>query len=114
MASNIIPTNDGPIAKRTSLSSSSGSSVSQLPIAVRHEHSSEDEPGGAKQQVDSLTSAPNSSPLISRPKRIACMVCRKRKLRCGGEKPNCGTCARLGHEWFVHPFCEECFLFLLL
>ncbi|KAI9696580.1 MAG: hypothetical protein M1836_005599 [Candelina mexicana] len=35
---------------------------------------------------------------IPRPKRIACVVCRKRKLRCDGSKPSCGTCSRLGHE----------------
>lgn len=35
---------------------------------------------------------------VPRPKRIACVVCRKRKLRCDGNKPSCGTCARLGHE----------------
>lgn len=32
-----------------------------------------------------------------RVKRIACVVCRKRKLKCNGEKPSCGTCSRLGH-----------------
>jgi hypothetical protein len=26
------------------------------------------------------------------------MVCRKRKLRCDGGVPACGTCARLGHD----------------
>jgi hypothetical protein len=35
---------------------------------------------------------------IPRPKRIACIVCRKRKLRCDGKKPSCGTCSRLGHN----------------
>ncbi len=35
---------------------------------------------------------------VPRPKRIACVVCRKRKLRCDGNKPSCGTCSRLGHE----------------
>ncbi|PLB55143.1 hypothetical protein P170DRAFT_33222 [Aspergillus steynii IBT 23096] len=35
---------------------------------------------------------------VPRPKRIACVVCRRRKLRCDGRKPSCGTCARLGHE----------------
>ncbi|KAK1149391.1 hypothetical protein N8T08_006614 [Aspergillus melleus] len=35
---------------------------------------------------------------VPRPKRIACVVCRRRKLRCDGKKPSCGTCARLGHE----------------
>lgn len=35
---------------------------------------------------------------ISRPKRIACIICRKRKLKCDGSKPSCGTCSRLGHK----------------
>ncbi|KAI9656871.1 MAG: hypothetical protein M1821_003510 [Bathelium mastoideum] len=34
----------------------------------------------------------------SKQKRIACVVCRKRKLRCDGEKPSCGTCKRLAHD----------------
>ncbi|KAI9674756.1 MAG: hypothetical protein M1817_001660 [Caeruleum heppii] len=35
---------------------------------------------------------------VPRPKRIACVVCRRRKLRCDGAKPSCGTCSRLGHD----------------
>ena len=35
---------------------------------------------------------------IPRPKRIACIICRKRKLKCDGGKPSCGTCKRLGHK----------------
>lgn len=35
---------------------------------------------------------------VPRPKRIACVVCRRRKLRCDGQRPRCGTCSRLGHE----------------
>ena len=35
---------------------------------------------------------------IPRPKRIACIICRKRKLKCDGDKPSCGTCKRLGHK----------------
>jgi hypothetical protein len=31
-------------------------------------------------------------------KRIACVLCRKRKLRCDGARPTCGTCKRLAHE----------------
>ena len=34
----------------------------------------------------------------ARPKRIACIICRKRKLRCDGTKPSCGTCSKLGHK----------------
>lgn len=34
----------------------------------------------------------------SKAKRIACVLCRKRKLRCDGQKPSCGTCTRLQHD----------------
>lgn len=34
----------------------------------------------------------------SKAKRIACVLCRKRKLRCDGTKPSCGTCQRLTHD----------------
>ncbi|KAJ2905362.1 binuclear zinc transcription factor [Zalerion maritima] len=34
---------------------------------------------------------------IPKPKRMACMICRKRKLRCDGAKPSCSTCTRLNH-----------------
>ncbi|KAF2807123.1 uncharacterized protein BDZ99DRAFT_337896, partial [Mytilinidion resinicola] len=30
-------------------------------------------------------------------KREACTICRKKKLRCDGAKPTCGTCNKLGH-----------------
>ncbi|PGH27404.1 hypothetical protein AJ80_00882 [Polytolypa hystricis UAMH7299] len=40
----------------------------------------------------------NNRDWVPRPKRIACVVCRKRKLRCDGKKPSCGTCARLSHD----------------
>lgn len=35
---------------------------------------------------------------VPKPKRLACMICRKRKLRCDGLKPSCSTCTRLGHS----------------
>ncbi len=38
---------------------------------------------------------PNELP---KTKRIACVLCRKRKLKCDGTKPKCSTCARLGHN----------------
>lgn len=31
-------------------------------------------------------------------KRIACVICRKRKLKCDGNKPSCSTCKRLNHD----------------
>lgn len=35
---------------------------------------------------------------VPKPKRLACMICRKRKLKCDGHKPSCSTCTRLGHD----------------
>ena len=35
---------------------------------------------------------------VPKPKRVACAICRKRKLKCDGGRPKCATCARLGHN----------------
>lgn len=35
---------------------------------------------------------------IPKNKRIACVICRKRKLKCDGNRPKCATCARLKHN----------------
>ena len=36
--------------------------------------------------------------LVPKSKRIACVLCRKRKLKCDGSRPSCGTCSRLTHD----------------
>lgn len=41
--------------------------------------------------------------IIQRPKKIACIICRKRKLKCDGSKPSCSTCTRLGHDCAYDP-----------
>lgn len=35
---------------------------------------------------------------IPRQKRLACLICRRRKLKCDGRRPSCSTCARLNHQ----------------
>lgn len=35
---------------------------------------------------------------LPKAKRIACVLCRKRKLKCDGTKPSCATCTRLAHD----------------
>lgn len=44
------------------------------------------------------TAYPPNRADVPKPKRLACMICRKRKLRCDGNRPRCATCARLGHD----------------
>ncbi|KAK9237542.1 hypothetical protein V1525DRAFT_432612 [Lipomyces kononenkoae] len=44
------------------------------------------------------TEGPKSQPNVPLSKRIACVICRRRKLRCDGARPACGTCARLHHN----------------
>lgn len=34
---------------------------------------------------------------MQNPKKFACNICRRRKLKCDGERPVCMTCKRLGH-----------------
>ncbi|RDW88831.1 hypothetical protein BP6252_00863 [Coleophoma cylindrospora] len=51
--------------------------------------------------MDVLADAASKNSLeapIPKPKRIACIICRKRKLKCDGTKPSCSTCSRLGHN----------------
>ncbi|KAL4933914.1 putative C6 transcription factor Prf [Aspergillus undulatus] len=57
-------------------------------------------PSNSEQYSSQATAGPGNgdSSYVPRPKRIACAVCRRRKLRCDGRKPSCGTCSRLGHE----------------
>ncbi|GAA5985860.1 hypothetical protein JCM10908_006308 [Rhodotorula pacifica] len=43
----------------------------------------------------SAASGPQAPPLK---RGNACNICRKRKLKCDGQRPVCGTCARLKHE----------------
>ena len=45
-----------------------------------------------------MTHSPPNNDSVPRPKRIACILCRKRKLKCDGSRPACGTCSRLGHN----------------
>jgi hypothetical protein len=49
----------------------------------------------AEQTGESGAARGNST--VPKPKRLACMICRKRKLKCDGIKPSCSTCSRLGH-----------------
>ena len=44
------------------------------------------------------TDATGEDSATAKPKRIACTICRKRKLKCDGGRPKCATCARLGHN----------------
>jgi hypothetical protein len=44
-----------------------------------------------------IETPPGGNSSVPKPKRLACMICRKRKLKCDGLKPSCSTCSRLGH-----------------
>jgi hypothetical protein len=44
------------------------------------------------------TSETQKDDTAAKAKRIACVLCRKRKLRCDGTRPTCGTCKRLAHD----------------
>ncbi|KAH7326673.1 fungal-specific transcription factor domain-containing protein [Stachybotrys elegans] len=53
--------------------------------------------------VDAADRQPPHDPIpdnsnVPKPKRLACMICRKRKLKCDGVRPSCSTCSRLGHS----------------
>ncbi|KAF2088922.1 hypothetical protein K490DRAFT_38482 [Saccharata proteae CBS 121410] len=52
------------------------------------------EPSGGQTAASATRNAENAA----KPKRIACVLCRKRKLKCDGQRPSCGTCKRLSHD----------------
>lgn len=56
------------------------------------------DPSFAENGISTEGAPPGDGNYVPRPKRIACVVCRRRKLRCDGRRPSCGTCSRLGHE----------------
>lgn len=65
---------------------------SELPSGNRSSNSPiSDEAMEARDTVPDNSSVP-------KPKRLACMICRKRKLKCDGIRPSCSTCSRLGHD----------------
>ena len=53
--------------------------------------------GGTAETNEDNANPRSANDAVPRPKRIACILCRKRKLKCDGNKPSCGTCSRLGH-----------------
>ncbi|KAJ5679427.1 hypothetical protein N7462_007671 [Penicillium macrosclerotiorum] len=67
------------------------SQYSMLPSSLSE--SSRTENSNPAQNADA-----SDSHFVPRPKRIACVVCRRRKLRCDGNRPSCGTCSRLSHD----------------
>lgn len=50
------------------------------------------------QQPNSRQNDSATADEVPKAKRIACVLCRKRKLKCDGTKPSCGTCKRLSHD----------------
>lgn len=50
----------------------------------------------AENDDDSTAIQPDE--ITSKLKRTACVLCRKRKLKCDAARPKCATCARLGHD----------------
>jgi hypothetical protein len=45
--------------------------------------------------------APTSATDDKTKRLTACLVCRKRKLKCDSARPKCASCARLGHAWYT-------------
>jgi hypothetical protein len=57
-----------------------------------------DDSGSSPEDTVPATDARHATEAAARAKRIACVICRKRKLKCDGQRPACGTCSRLGHR----------------
>lgn len=66
------------------------------PLGNDNQSKQQNSSGDADQRAGDAPTAPESN--VPKPKRIACVICRKRKLKCDGTKPSCSTCTRLGHD----------------
>ena len=64
--------------------------LSRQPSSIR--------PKSDRLRETAVETANAEEPEVPKTKRVACVICRKRKLRCDGARPKCGTCARLGHN----------------
>lgn len=76
------PSNTG----RAASSSDASGSVSTFPQGATPNERDSDE--------DHFTGGTNANGNI---RRVACDVCRERKVRCDRRQPQCGRCGRLGH-----------------
>lgn len=56
------------------------------------------QPTKLNDDADNQPEAQDDASQVPKLKRIACVLCRKRKLKCDGNKPSCGTCQRLQHD----------------
>ena len=69
--------------------------LSQATGNNRRNHRAQSPPEDGNMLADGASGGDSGVP---KPKRIACIICRKRKLKCDGLKPSCSTCTRLGHS----------------
>lgn len=53
--------------------------------------------GSCSPPADAIGREATDNANVPKPKRLACMICRRRKLKCDGVRPSCSTCSRLGH-----------------
>ncbi|GAA6012295.1 hypothetical protein JCM10207_002792 [Rhodosporidiobolus poonsookiae] len=100
------PANDDHYASAAGAASESNTPDFSDPYAYSHlpgggdgaQHGAEqgvkDENGGGA--TEPKRSKVNTAPPLKR--GTACTLCRKRKLRCDGVRPKCGTCLRLNHD----------------
>lgn len=68
------------------------------PTSIPHDPSRVSPPTQDAEASSHANGGAENNSQVPRPKRIACVICRKRKLRCDGARPSCATCSRLGHK----------------
>jgi hypothetical protein len=57
-----------------------------------------DSVGASADDNNATVGNPNGSRPSASTKKFACVLCRRRKLKCDSAKPACGTCSRLKHN----------------
>jgi len=74
----------------------------QTPVNIAPSAPLSSSPTSDRRPSNDMTASTASAAADDKAKRLtACLVCRKRKLKCDSARPKCASCARLGHAWYI-------------
>jgi Fungal Zn(2)-Cys(6) binuclear cluster domain len=66
-----------------------------------HNTTTSTSPTTTSAQSKDMAQPPAGATMDDKKRLTACLVCRKRKLKCDSARPKCASCTRLGHAWYI-------------
>jgi hypothetical protein len=73
----------------------------QTPVNIAPSAPPSTSPTSDRSSSNDMTASTDSAADDKAKRLTACLVCRKRKLKCDSARPKCASCARLGHAWYL-------------